>query len=87
MITLYFTNHTGSKLWRVLEVHNFLGAGNYGTLNSTTSLGSECCSTDVGLLLNGSYYTVRKPQHTSASIEAMWRADDSGRGTIQYSTI
>ena len=79
------------KLRRVLEVHNFLGAGNYGTLNSATSLGSGCCPTVMGLLLNSTNYTVRKPQHTSASIWKQCGKQITVAGaqysTVQYNTI
>ena len=69
-----------------MGVHNFLGAGSYGTLR-LQPLSMSVVALLLWLVLTGPHYTIRKPQHTSASIEAMWRTDNSSKGTVQYSTI
>ena len=79
-------NFTVHSLRRILDVHNFLGAGNYGTQN-LQPLRMSVAELLLWLVLTGPHYTIRKPQHTSASIEAMWRIDNSSKGTVQYSTI
>ena len=87
-LLLHLVIHKALKLRRVLNIHNFLGAGNYGALNSATSLGSGCCPTVLVLLLDSTNYTVRKPSANPwKQCGKQITVAEAQYSTVQYNTI